>query len=116
MECGQHTEQWSPSWVLQKKPGLHLHTVSFRLEHSCQVTRFMAAGIDRAMRAPAGTRGAPLLQRVPESSSAQPHLPEVPHHLLLYWRLQADHMWYQFCPTGGARHCSMVQRQREALV
>lgn len=62
---------------------MHLHTVSFQLEHSCQVSRPMSG-----------------------SDSAQLHLPEATHHL---------HMWYQVCPTGGARHSSMALSRGRGL-
>lgn len=77
--CGKHAEQCSPFCVSQKWPGMHLHTVSFLLEHSCQVSRPMSAVRDKAMGAPArDLREHPSSSRpnVPGSDSAQLHLPE----------------------------------------
>lgn len=88
---------------------MHLHTVSFQLEHSCQVSRPMSAVRDKAMGAPArdlGKHPSSSRPNVPGSDSAQLHLPEATHHL---------HMWYQVCPTGGARHSSMALSRGRGL-
>lgn len=82
--CGKHVEQCSPFCVSQKWPGMHLHTVSFLLEHSCQVSRPMSAIRDKVIIAPArdlGEHPSSSRPNVLGSDSAQLHVPEATHHL-----------------------------------
>lgn len=85
---------------------MHLHIVSFLLEHSCQVRRPMSVVRDKAMGAPArdfGEDPSCSPPNVPGSNSAQLHLLEATHHL---------NMWYHMCPIGGARHSTVALSRR----